>query len=58
MLSACNQFNGTIGSIKFDQVMTEVPVTMGDLEIVSLISCNSAKRMGITLSMASRTMPT
>lgn len=37
----------TIGSIKFDQVMTEVLVTMGDLEIVSLISCNSAERMGL-----------
>ena len=31
MLGACDQFKGTIGLIKFDQVMTEVLVMMGDL---------------------------
>ena len=47
MLSACNQFKDTIESIKFGQVMTEVVLTVDYLEVVSLISRNSAERMGL-----------
>ena len=34
MLSARNQFQGTIKSVKLGNVMAEVIVTVGDLEIV------------------------
>ena len=47
MLSARKQFKGTIRSIKFGQVMTEVVVTVDDLEVVSLISRSSSERMGL-----------
>ena len=47
MLSARNQFKGNIKSIKVGQVMTEVVVTVGNLEVVSLISGASAERMGL-----------
>ena len=47
MLSARNQFKGSIKSMKVGQVMTEVVVAVGDLEVVSLISGASAERMGL-----------
>jgi len=45
MLSARNQFKGTIKSVKLGDVMAEVVVSAGGLEITSLISRNSAERM-------------
>ena len=45
MLSARNQFKGTIKSVKLGQVMAEVVIEVAGLEVVSLISRASAERM-------------
>jgi molybdopterin-binding protein len=47
MLSARNQFKGTIKSVKLGNVMAEVIVTVGNLEIVSAITRGSAEHMGL-----------
>jgi molybdopterin-binding protein len=47
MLSARNQFVGTIKSVHLGEVMAEVVVTVGELEIVSAITRGSAERMGL-----------
>lgn len=47
MLSARNQFKGTIKSIKLGSVMAELIVTHGDIEIVSVITRASAEQMGL-----------
>ena len=47
MLSARNQFKGTVKSVKLGEVMAEVVVTVGDLVIVSAITRGSAERMGL-----------
>ncbi len=47
MLSARNQFKGTIKSVKPGQVMAEVVIEAGNLEVVSLISMESAERMNL-----------
>ena len=47
MLSARNQFKGTIKSVQLGQVMAEVVISVGDIEIVSLISKVSAEKMGL-----------
>ena len=47
MLSARNQFQGTIKSVKLGNVMAEVIVTVGDLEIVSAITKSSAESLGL-----------
>lgn len=47
MLSARNQFAGTIKSVKLGNVMAEVIVTVGDLEIVSAITKSSAESLGL-----------
>jgi len=47
MLSARNQFKGTIKSVKLGQVMAEVVIEVAGLEIVSLISRGSAERMNL-----------
>ena len=47
MLSARNQFKGTIKSVKLGGIMAEVVVTVGDLEIVSAITRGSAESMGL-----------
>ncbi len=45
-LSARNQFGGKVSSIKHGAVMSEVVIDIGhDIEIVSLISASSAKRL-------------
>ena len=44
-LSARNQFAGTVLSIKGGAVMSEVVLDVGGLQIVSLISTSSAKRL-------------
>ena len=45
-ISARNQFSGTVRSIRHGAVMSEVVIDIGGgLEIVSLISTSSAKRL-------------
>jgi molybdopterin-binding protein len=45
MLSARNQLKGTIKSVKLGTVMAEVILTVGGIEIVSVITRESAERM-------------
>lgn len=47
MLSARNQFNGTVKSVKLGNVMAEVVVEVGDLEIVSAITRGSAESLNL-----------
>ena len=47
MLSARNQFKGTVKSVKLGEVMAEVVVTVGDIEVVSAITRTSAEQMGL-----------
>jgi molybdopterin-binding protein len=45
MLSARNQFKGTIKAVKLGQVIAEVVIEVAGLEVVSLISRESTERM-------------
>ena len=45
MISARNQFKGVVKSVKLGEVMAEVVITIGDMEIVSIISRGSAEAM-------------
>ena len=47
MLSARNQFKGTVQSVKLGNVMAEVIVAVGGIEIVSHISRTSAEKLGL-----------
>jgi molybdopterin-binding protein len=47
MLSARNQFKGVVKTVKLGGVMAEVVVTVGGLEIVSLITRASAEALGL-----------
>ena len=47
MLSARNQFHGTVKSVKLGNVMAEVIVNVGEIEIVSLISRASAEHLDL-----------
>ena len=47
MLSARNQFKGVVKSVKLGEVMAEVVVTVGGLEVVSAITRTSAETMGL-----------
>ena len=47
MLSARNQFTGTVKSVKLGGIMAEVVVTVGDLEIVSAITRTSAETLNL-----------
>ena len=47
MLSARNQLKGTIKSVKLGTVMAEVLLSVGDIEIVSVITRESAERMNL-----------
>jgi molybdopterin-binding protein len=47
MLSARNQFKGRIKSVKLGNVMAEVIVMVGSIEIVSRISRTSAESMSL-----------
>ncbi len=47
MISARNQFPGTVKSIKLGNVMAEVVVAVGDLEVVSAITRGSVDQMGL-----------
>ncbi len=44
MLSARNQYKGTIKDLKLGNVMAEVVVSVGNMEIVSAITRDSASR--------------
>lgn len=44
-MSARNQLPGTIRKVKVGNVMTEVVMRVGDLELVAAITSGSAKRM-------------
>jgi molybdopterin-binding protein len=45
MLSARNQFPGTVKSVRLGNVMAEVVVQVGNLEIVSAITRTSAESL-------------
>ena len=45
MLSARNQFKGTIKSLKLGGVLAEVVVAVGNIEVVSVITRASAERL-------------
>jgi molybdopterin-binding protein len=45
VLSARNQFQGTVKSVKLGEVMAEVIVSVGNLEIVSAITRTSAESL-------------
>jgi molybdopterin-binding protein len=47
MLSARNQFAGTVKSVKLGGIMAEVVVTVGAIEIVSAITRTSAEAMNL-----------
>jgi molybdopterin-binding protein len=47
MLSARNQFQGTIREVKLGNVMAEVVVTVGTMEIAAAITRASAERLGL-----------
>jgi molybdopterin-binding protein len=47
MLSARNQFPGTVKSVKLGSVMAEVVVGVGDIEVVAAITRDSAERLGL-----------
>ncbi len=47
MLSARNQFPGTIKEIKLGSVMADVVISVDDIEIVSAITRASAERLGL-----------
>ena len=47
-LSARNQLQGTVRSVKLGTIMAEVVVDMGGNEIVSAITRGSAERLGLS----------
>jgi molybdopterin-binding protein len=47
MLSARNQFKGTVKSVKLGNVMAEVVMKVGDIEVVAAITRDSAERLGL-----------
>jgi molybdopterin-binding protein len=47
MLSARNQFQGIVKSVKLGNVMAEVVITVGNLEIVSAITRASAESLNL-----------
>ena len=47
MLSARNQFAGTVKSVKLGGIMAEVVVTVGAIEIVSAITRTSAETLNL-----------
>jgi molybdopterin-binding protein len=47
MLSARNQFKGTVKSVKLGGIMAEVVVSAGNLEFVSAITRTSAEQLGL-----------
>jgi molybdopterin-binding protein len=47
MLSARNQFKGTVKAVRLGAVAAEVIVQVGNLEIVSMITRTSAENLGL-----------
>lgn len=47
MLSARNQFQGTVKAVKLGNVAAEVVVSVGTLEFVSMITRGSADSLGL-----------
>jgi len=54
MLSARNQFPGTVVSVKLGSVMAEVVIKVGGLEVVSAITRASAEALGLKAGDAVR----
>lgn len=52
MLSARNQFPGKVKSVKLGNVMAEIVIDVGSLELVSVITRESAEKMGLKPGMA------
>jgi molybdopterin-binding protein len=52
MLSARNQFKGTIKEIKLGNVMADVVVAVGTIEVVAIITRASAERLGLKVGDA------
>jgi molybdopterin-binding protein len=48
-LSARNRLRGRVGALHADGLMAEVVVTIGDQELVSLITRSSAERLGLAV---------
>ena len=47
MLSARNQLKGTIKDVKLGNIMAEVVVSVGNIEIAAAITRASAERLGL-----------
>ena len=47
MISARNQFKGTVKSVKLGNVMAEIVIDVGGIEVVSVITRGSAEAMGL-----------
>ena len=47
MLSARNQLPATVKSVKLGNIMAEVVVTVGDVELVAAITRGSAEALGL-----------
>ena len=47
MLSARNQFKGTVKSVKLGNIMAEVVIAIGEFELVSVITRGSAEAMNL-----------
>ena len=47
MLSARNQFKGTVKEVKVGNVMAEVVISVGPIEIVSAITRGSVEKLGL-----------
>jgi molybdopterin-binding protein len=48
-LSARNRLRGRVGAIRADGLMAEVVITIGDQELVSMITRSSAERLGLAV---------
>ncbi len=57
MLSARDQFKGTVKSVKLGNVMVEVILMVGNIELVSVITRESAERMKIIAGLTYATLP-
>jgi molybdopterin-binding protein len=49
MLSARNQFKGSVKSVNLGNVMAEVVVAVGAIEVVSVITRASAEQLGLKI---------
>jgi molybdopterin-binding protein len=56
MLSARNQLQGVIKSIKLGNVMAEVVVAVGPIEVVSVITRASCEQLGLKADDAVKAM--